>query len=111
MRFLWFLAVGPIAGWLAGVPVKGGGFGLVGDLIVGLIGSIVVVAIGAAAGHRAGDQARLAAALHIVDRTCVWRVAQVVAADSAAVGRRRSVVPGQIQRGNSRVVSIQPPSR
>lgn len=41
MNFIWFLIVGLIAGWLAGVLVKGGGFGLVGDLVVGVIGAFV----------------------------------------------------------------------
>jgi uncharacterized membrane protein YeaQ/YmgE (transglycosylase-associated protein family) len=36
-----WLVVGLIAGWLAGVVMKGGGFGLLGDIIVGLIGSFV----------------------------------------------------------------------
>ncbi len=39
MSFIWFLIVGLIAGWLAGTLVKGGGFGLVGDLVVGVIGA------------------------------------------------------------------------
>lgn len=39
--FLWFLIVGLVAGWLAGVLVKGGGFGLVGDLVVGVIGAFL----------------------------------------------------------------------
>ncbi len=41
MDFLWFLIVGLIAGWLAGMLVKGGGFGLVGDLVVGVIGAFI----------------------------------------------------------------------
>lgn len=41
MNFLWFLIVGLVAGWLAGKLVKGGGFGLVGDLIVGVVGAFV----------------------------------------------------------------------
>lgn len=41
MDLLWFLIVGIVAGWLAGVLVKGGGFGLVGDLIVGVIGAVL----------------------------------------------------------------------
>ena len=41
MNLLWFLVVGVVAGWLAGVLVKGGGFGLVGDLVVGVIGAIL----------------------------------------------------------------------
>jgi len=36
-----FLIVGLIAGWLAGQIMKGGGFGLVGDIIVGVIGAFI----------------------------------------------------------------------
>jgi uncharacterized membrane protein YeaQ/YmgE (transglycosylase-associated protein family) len=36
-----FLIVGLIAGWLAGQIMKGGGYGLIGDLIVGIIGAII----------------------------------------------------------------------
>jgi uncharacterized membrane protein YeaQ/YmgE (transglycosylase-associated protein family) len=36
-----WLVVGLIAGWLAGVVMKGGGFGLVGDIVMGLIGAFV----------------------------------------------------------------------
>jgi uncharacterized membrane protein YeaQ/YmgE (transglycosylase-associated protein family) len=36
-----FLVIGVVAGWLAGRIMKGGGFGLVGDLIVGVIGAIL----------------------------------------------------------------------
>ena len=35
------LLIGAIAGWLAGVIVKGGGFGLVGNIIVGIVGAFV----------------------------------------------------------------------
>ena len=41
MSFLWFLLVGLIAGWLAGVLVKGGGFGIIGDIIVGVLGALI----------------------------------------------------------------------
>ena len=36
-----WLVIGAVAGWLAGQIVKGGGFGLVGDIIVGIIGSVI----------------------------------------------------------------------
>ncbi|MDX2437302.1 MAG: GlsB/YeaQ/YmgE family stress response membrane protein [Acidobacteriota bacterium] len=36
-----FLIIGAIAGWLAGVVMKGGGFGLLGDIVVGIIGAFV----------------------------------------------------------------------
>ncbi len=38
---IWFLIIGAIAGWLAGVVMKGGGFGLLGDIIVGVIGALL----------------------------------------------------------------------
>jgi uncharacterized membrane protein YeaQ/YmgE (transglycosylase-associated protein family) len=41
MDFLWFLIVGAIAGWLAGVIVKGRGFGLFGNIIVGILGAVI----------------------------------------------------------------------
>lgn len=41
MEILWFLLIGLAAGWLAGQVMRGGGFGLVGDLIVGVIGALL----------------------------------------------------------------------
>lgn len=36
-----WLVIGLVAGWLAGQVMKGGGYGMFGDIIVGLIGSMV----------------------------------------------------------------------
>jgi uncharacterized membrane protein YeaQ/YmgE (transglycosylase-associated protein family) len=36
-----WLVIGAIAGWLASLLVKGGGFGLIGDIIVGLVGAVI----------------------------------------------------------------------
>ncbi len=41
MSFIWFILIGLIAGWLAGMVMKGGGYGLLGDLIVGVIGALL----------------------------------------------------------------------
>lgn len=41
MNFIWFIIVGLVAGWLAGVIMKGGGFGVVGDIVVGIIGALI----------------------------------------------------------------------
>ncbi len=41
MEIVWFLLIGLAAGWLAGVLMKGGGFGLLGDMIVGVIGALL----------------------------------------------------------------------
>ncbi len=36
-----FLLIGLVAGWLAGMIVKGGGFGLIGDMIIGVVGAFL----------------------------------------------------------------------
>ncbi len=36
-----WLIIGAIAGWLAGTLVKGGGFGLLGDIVVGIVGAFI----------------------------------------------------------------------
>ena len=36
-----FLIVGAIAGWLAGLIVKGFGFGLLGNIVVGIVGAFI----------------------------------------------------------------------
>ena len=38
---IWFLLIGLVAGWLAGTLMKGGGFGVVGDIVVGIIGALL----------------------------------------------------------------------
>jgi uncharacterized membrane protein YeaQ/YmgE (transglycosylase-associated protein family) len=38
---LMWLIVGLVAGWLAGQFMKGGGYGLVGDIVVGIIGAFL----------------------------------------------------------------------
>jgi uncharacterized membrane protein YeaQ/YmgE (transglycosylase-associated protein family) len=36
-----WLVLGIVAGWLAGMIMRGGGFGLIGDLVMGVIGAFV----------------------------------------------------------------------
>jgi uncharacterized membrane protein YeaQ/YmgE (transglycosylase-associated protein family) len=36
-----FLVIGAVAGWLAGQLTRGHGFGLLGDIVVGIIGAMV----------------------------------------------------------------------
>ncbi|HEU4726145.1 MAG TPA: GlsB/YeaQ/YmgE family stress response membrane protein [Candidatus Eisenbacteria bacterium] len=38
---VWFLLIGLCAGWLASNLVKGGGYGLIGDIVVGVIGALL----------------------------------------------------------------------
>ncbi|HEV3145877.1 MAG TPA: GlsB/YeaQ/YmgE family stress response membrane protein [Gemmataceae bacterium] len=40
-EILWFILIGLVAGWLAGLVVKGRGLGLLADIIVGIIGAII----------------------------------------------------------------------
>ena len=41
MQFVWFILIGLVAGWLAGQFMKGGGFGMVGDIVVGVLGALL----------------------------------------------------------------------
>lgn len=41
MDLIIFLLIGALVGWLAGVIMKGGGFGLIGNIVVGILGSIL----------------------------------------------------------------------
>ena len=40
-NLIWFLIIGAIAGWLAGQFMKGRGFGLLGDIVVGILGAFL----------------------------------------------------------------------
>ena len=41
MNIIWFLLIGGVAGWLAGLIMKGKGFGILANIIVGIIGGII----------------------------------------------------------------------
>jgi len=41
MHWFWFLIIGVVAGWLSGKLMRGHGFGLVGDLVVGILGALI----------------------------------------------------------------------
>jgi uncharacterized membrane protein YeaQ/YmgE (transglycosylase-associated protein family) len=41
MGFLAWIVVGLIAGWLAGQVMKGGGYGVLADIILGILGGVV----------------------------------------------------------------------
>jgi uncharacterized membrane protein YeaQ/YmgE (transglycosylase-associated protein family) len=41
MTILAVLVIGAIAGWLAGLIVRGAGFGLIGNIVIGIIGALV----------------------------------------------------------------------
>jgi uncharacterized membrane protein YeaQ/YmgE (transglycosylase-associated protein family) len=41
MDLLWILIIGLIAGWLAGKIMKGSGYGVIGDLVIGIVGAFI----------------------------------------------------------------------
>lgn len=41
MNLVLFLAIGALVGWLAGTLVKGKGFGVIGNIIVGTVGAVL----------------------------------------------------------------------
>jgi uncharacterized membrane protein YeaQ/YmgE (transglycosylase-associated protein family) len=56
MGLIYWLIVGLIAGWLAGVVMKGGGYGIIADIVLGIVGAVVggwifsMLGVGAGAG-------------------------------------------------------------
>jgi uncharacterized membrane protein YeaQ/YmgE (transglycosylase-associated protein family) len=38
---IWFIVIGLVAGWLAGHVVRGGGYGAIGDIVVGVLGALL----------------------------------------------------------------------
>lgn len=36
-----WLIIGAVAGWIAGSLVRGGGFGILGDIVVGIVGALL----------------------------------------------------------------------
>lgn len=41
MGLILYLAIGALAGWIAGNLMRGGGFGVLGNIIVGILGGIL----------------------------------------------------------------------
>lgn len=57
------LFVGAVAGWLAGQIVSGGGFGLIGNIVVGIVGAVVAGYLLPAVGLTMGG-GKMASILH-----------------------------------------------
>lgn len=38
---MWMLIIGAVAGWLAGLVMKGRGFGVPGNIVIGILGAVV----------------------------------------------------------------------
>jgi uncharacterized membrane protein YeaQ/YmgE (transglycosylase-associated protein family) len=36
-----WIIIGGIAGWLASLVVRGGGYGIIGDIVVGIVGALI----------------------------------------------------------------------
>lgn len=41
MALLYFILIGAVAGWIAGQIMKGRGFGILGNIVIGIIGALV----------------------------------------------------------------------
>jgi uncharacterized membrane protein YeaQ/YmgE (transglycosylase-associated protein family) len=39
--FIWWIVVGLIAGWAAGKIMKGGGYGVIADIVLGIVGAFI----------------------------------------------------------------------
>lgn len=41
VALVWVLLIGATAGWLAGLVMKGRGFGLIGNIVIGIVGAFL----------------------------------------------------------------------
>ena len=41
MNFIWYILIGIVAGYVAGKIIRGGGFGLLVNLVLGIIGGVL----------------------------------------------------------------------
>ena len=56
VSILIMLAIGAVAGFIAGNLMKGGGFGLIGNIVVGIVGSFIGTFIGGLVGLSFGNE-------------------------------------------------------
>ena len=57
-----WIVIGAIAGWLAGLLVKGYGFGIVGNIIVGILGAAIAGFLAPVGLHTASTAGNIVAA-------------------------------------------------
>jgi len=41
MHWFYIVLIGLVAGWLAGLVMRGRGFGMIGDIVIGILGALV----------------------------------------------------------------------
>ena len=41
MSIIWFIIIGIVAGWLAGLITRGHGFGAIADFVIGVVGAVI----------------------------------------------------------------------
>lgn len=81
MEIIWFVGIGAVAGWLAGLVLKNGSFGVIGNIIIGVIGAFI--------GRWAFDQLRISMGLN-------YRLEQLIIAFVGAL--ILVLVLGQVKR-------------
>jgi len=73
MGFLYWIIVGLIAGWLAGVVMKGGGYGVLMDIVLGVIGGILGGWLFGALGFSSGEASLDRSSSHSLVQSFSWQ--------------------------------------
>ena len=73
-----WLIIGAIAGWLAGVLVKGSGFGLIADIVVGIVGAVIGGWLAGVAGISVGGGILATLAVSVVGAVALLLVIHLV---------------------------------
>ena len=84
---IWWLVVGLIAGFLASLVMRGGGYGIVGDIIVGLVGALIGGFLASLVGIGAGGL--IGTIIIAFIGACI--LIAILRAVSGGMGRRRTL--------------------
>jgi len=76
--FAMWVLVGALAGWLAGFLMRGGGYGLIGDIALGLVGSLLGSVIFRALGVSAGAGLFMAVVVAFIGAVLVIGVQRMI---------------------------------
>jgi len=93
-----FLIIGAVAGWIAGMLMRGGGFGVLGNIVVGVIGALIggflFSLLGITAGGLVGSLVTAVAGAAVGSRFPEMRASSSVPAGWQNEVSRRSGKPG-----------------
>jgi uncharacterized membrane protein YeaQ/YmgE (transglycosylase-associated protein family) len=104
-HLLIILLIGAIAGWIAGLIVQGTGFGLIADIVIGIIGAFIGSWLLPKLGVRIGTGLAAQIIVAVIGALVLLLILGLFAR-RGAIGRGRGIAPGFVLTPPSHVVFI-----